>query len=535
MKKYLVAFFAIFSLITTQSCKEGDEKKSNNQVASSEIQEDEDFRPNFHFSPKENWMNDPNGMFYKDGTYHLYFQHYPDDNVWGPMHWGHATSKDMVKWEEQPIAIYPDSLGYIFSGSAVVDKNNTSGFAKDGKVPVVAIYTYHDMDGEKDGRLDYQYQAIAYSLDDGKTFTKYEGNPVIPSTGIKDFRDPKVSWDAEHKQWLMSLAAGQEIIFYSSKNLKDWKELSRFGEGIGNHNGVWECPDLFPLKVDGSGEEKWVLLVSINPGGPNEGSATQYFIGDFDGKTFKVDDDFKQNIEEEHDYWVDFGKDNYAGVTWSNIPDEDGRKLFLGWMSNWLYGQEVPTETWRSAMTIAREIKLIDYNGELRLISSPVRELNTYEDKGIAKSDLEVSGKILFADSSSVDLSSVIVRYSIDSLNDGYQIILENGSGDELVIGYEKDNNEFYVDRSNSGRTDFSEKFTNKISTAPRIDSSAIHNATLILDAASMEIFFDDGKNVMTEIFFPKQPYTQLSIKAEDGSLKLNTFSAKNIHLQTDK
>ena len=532
MKNYLLLICTIFTLGILQSCKNESEKKiGERETGSSAIQNDEDYRPKFHFSPQSNWMNDPNGMFYKDGTYHLYFQHYPDDNVWGPMHWGHATSNDMVKWKEQPIAIYPDSLGYIFSGSAVVDVNNTSGFAKNGKTPVVAIFTYHDMDGERAGKSNYQSQAIAYSLDDGQTFTKYEGNPVIPSSGLKDFRDPKVSWDMASKQWVMTLAAGQEIIFYGSQNLKEWKELSRFGEGIGNHNGVWECPDLFPMKINGNGEEKWVLLVSINPGGPNEGSATQYFIGDFDGKNFKVDANFKQKMGEQHDYWLDFGKDNYAGVTWSNIPDEDGRKLFLGWMSNWLYAQEVPTTSWRSAMTIAREMKLIDYGGDLRLIFEPVNEIHQYKEKEFAKKDLEISGKTLLSDSSKVNLSSAIITYEIDSLR-GYQAILENELGEKLVIGFKNDGREFYVDRSQAGRIDFSEKFTHKISTAPRIDTAKTHNATLILDAASVEVFFDSGKNVMTEIFFPKQAFTKFYLEPEKGAMRIKSFSANTISLK---
>ncbi|WP_311182251.1 glycoside hydrolase family 32 protein [Hymenobacter volaticus] len=285
------------------------------------------YRPAYHFSPAKMWMNDPNGMVYHNGTYHLFFQHYPDGMEWGPMHWGHATSKDMVSWQEQPIALYPDSLGYIFSGSAVVDANNTAGF---GKNALVAIFTHHDPKGEKAGSKTFQNQSIAYSLDEGKTWKKYAQNPVLKNPGITDFRDPKVSWYEAGKKWVMTLATKDRITFYSSSNLKDWTKLSEFGEKFGAHGGVWECPDLFPLTLDG--KTHWVLLVSINPGGPNSGSATQYFVGQFDGKTFTPSSTKTQ--------WVDYGKDDYAGVTYGNTGN---RRIFQGWMSNWEYANQVPT------------------------------------------------------------------------------------------------------------------------------------------------------------------------------------------------
>ena len=274
----------------------------------------------------------------------------------------------MIDWEEQPIALKPDEKGYIFSGSAVVDKNNSSRFGDGITPPVIAIFTYHDPKAEKEGRIDFQSQAIAFSLDEGKTWTKYKGNPVIANPDLKDFRDPKVIWDEANKQWLMALATVDKTLFYSSPNLKEWALLSNFGKGIGAHDGVWECPDLFPMKVENSDEVKWVLIQSLNPGGYNGGSGTQYFVGDFDGKKFKLDPSM-ENLPEKHDHWIDYGKDNYAGVTWSNIPDSDGRILFMGWMSNWLYGKEVPTETWRSAMTVARELKLRKVGDTYRIYS----------------------------------------------------------------------------------------------------------------------------------------------------------------------
>src|SRR5260370_6818925 len=245
----------------------------------------EQYRPQIHFSPPARWMNDPNGMVYYKGVYHVFYQYYPKGTVWGPMHWGHATSADMVHWKNRPIALYPDSLGLIFSGSAVVDFKNTSGLGKDGKPPLVAIFTHHSQEKEKVGRVDAQNESLAYSNDDGKTWTKYQHNPVLRNPGITDFRDPNEMWYEPEKKWVMSLATKDRISFYSSKNLKSWTKESEFGEHTGAHGGVWECPDLFPLAA-ADGKKMWVLIVNINPGGPQGGSATQYFTGNFDGTTF---------------------------------------------------------------------------------------------------------------------------------------------------------------------------------------------------------------------------------------------------------
>jgi fructan beta-fructosidase len=323
----------------------------------------EPYRLQLHFSPPAHWMNDPNGMVYYKGVYHLFYQYYPDSTVWGPMHWGHATSTDLIHWQHQPIALYPDSSGYIFSGSAVVDSSNTSGFGKKGIVPLVAIFTHHDPKGEKAGTSTYQNQSLAYSLDEGKTWTKYAGNPVLKNPGIKDFRDPKVSWYEAGKKWIMTLATLDRITFYSSPNLKDWTKEREYGKDIGAHGGVWECPDLFPLQYNG--ETIWVLIININPGGPNGGSATQYFTGQFDGHTFTPTATDTR--------WLDYGPDEYAGVTWANFGN---RKVFLGWMSNWQYADKVPTEKWRSAMTVPRDLSLDKVGDKYLLRSMPVPELN---------------------------------------------------------------------------------------------------------------------------------------------------------------
>lgn len=342
-----------------------------------EVGDAEAHRLQFHFAPAANWMNDPNGMVYSEGEYHLFYQYYPDSTVWGPMHWGHAVSNDMVQWEQLPVALYPDSLGYIFSGSCVVDADNTAGFKTGNENPLVSIFTYHHP------KSNLQTQGIAYSNDRGRTWTKYEHNPVLKNPGEKDFRDPKVFWHPESKQWIMSLAVGNRIQFYRSANLKEWELGGEFGATHGSHGGVWECPDLFPLKVEGSEETKWVLLVSINPGAPQGGSGTQYFIGNFDGNTFTNENDSTLTC------WIDLGSDNYAGVTWSHTPDK--RTLFLGWMSNWNYAQVVPTKTWRSAMTVPRELSLQQTDKGIRLASQPVKEL---EQLRTTKTTLDASKTI---------------------------------------------------------------------------------------------------------------------------------------------
>ncbi len=306
---------------------------------------DEPFRSVYHHSPAANWMNDPNGMFYDEanGVWHLYYQHNPFGTTWGPMHWGHATSTDLLTWEEHPIVLYPDSIGTIFSGSAVIDKKNTAGF---GENAIVAIFTQSERIG--------QHQSIAYSTDGGYTFTKYEGNPVLMGD-IADFRDPKVFWDEQSNQWTMALACQQEIRFYGSPNLKDWTYLSSFGKDLGAHGGVWECPELIKLKMTNDQMvNKFVLLVSINPGGPFGGSATQYFVGDWDGKTFTPAP--QGEGREGASKWLDYGKDNYSTFTFHNSPD--GRLVAIGWMSNWQYAEVVPTVAFRSQNTIARDLFL---------------------------------------------------------------------------------------------------------------------------------------------------------------------------------
>ncbi|OWP62240.1 glycosyl hydrolase family 32 [Hymenobacter amundsenii] len=458
------------------------------------------YRPAYHFAPAAHWMNDPNGMVYLNGTYHLYFQYYPDGMVWGPMHWGHATSRDLVRWQEQPIALYPDSLGWIFSGSAVIDANNTAGF---GKNAMVAIFTHHNDPEEKKHTNKHQYQSLAYSLDEGKTWTKYAGNPVLPNPGIQDFRDPKVSWHEASRQWVMTLATKDRITFYGSPNLKNWTKLSEFGEKVGAHGGVWECPDLFPLQL--KGQTYWVLIVNLNPGAPNGGSGTQYFVGQFDGKTFTPrSTDTK---------WADYGPDDYAGVTWNNTP---GRRIFLGWMSNWTYANQVPTSPWRNALTIPRELGLRQVGTDIRLTSEPVKEL---QQLAAAPTVLRnVAGQQTPTDlTSRLQMSSDKHRLTLstEQLTD-FELVLSNAAGEELVLGYNAGARAYFIDRSKAGQTDFNKEFASR-STAPRLTSAPGTALTLYFDAASVELFADEGLTVMTAIFFPTQPLTRVHLRSKPG------------------
>jgi len=512
IKQLSLAFLSSIALSTVSS-------GWNTTIAQANATEDQLYRPNFHFTPKKGWMNDPNGMFFLDGYYHLYFQHYPEKNVWGPMHWGHAISKDLIKWEEQPIAIYPYKEKYIFSGSAVVDTHNTSGFGIGGKAPIVAIYTLHDMEKGKDQKLDTEQQDIAYSNDGGFTYKKFdEGNPVVKNPGIRDFRDPKVSWDETHKQWIMVVAASDRDHLYASKDLKNWKFLSDFGKDLGAHESVWECPDFFSIKVQETNEIKWVLLQSLGQGSPNGGSGTQYFVGDFDGINFKVDKNFEERIKKEKAVWVDYGKDNYAGVTWNNVPTSDGRRLFIGWMVSLDYGGSVPTNGWRSSMTTPREVQLIKKGNEYSLISNPVKEINKYISKTIKVKTLKGKENVSVLESGKIDLTQAIINFNLkNAKEDIYSFTLSNAIGESLTFGLNNKENYLFVDRTKAGKIDFSDKFASKIQKADLNGTQKEAFFKIILDKTSIEIFYNNGEKVMTEIFFLNQPFTSISASSKEG------------------
>jgi fructan beta-fructosidase len=477
----------------------------------------EPHRQQFHFSPEKGWMNDPNGLVYYDSTYHLFYQYYPDSNVWGPMHWGHATSNDLVHWKNLPIALYPDTLGYIFSGSAVVDSQNTTGFQRGNEKPLVAIFTYHDTTRARAARNDRESQGIAYSNDNGNTWTKFQGNPVLKNKGDKDYRDPKVFFLKPSSRWIMPLAVGDHLEIFSSSNLKEWMKESEFGKQEGAHGGTWECPDLFPLTVEG--KEKWVLIQNMDRGSVNGGSGTQYFIGQFDGKTFTNDNEPSKIL------WLDYGADNYAGVTWFGAPNN--RRIFIGWMSNWDdYAILVPTKNWRSAMTIPREISLVNTTGGIRIFQQPVEEL-----KKLRSEKISITQRML---SDSLILSATAVEKELEmsfdlskSTSTSFGFVISNTLNEKVVIGYNKPRNEIFIDRTASGKTDFSKKFSAR-HTAP-YKANRVLKIHAFIDTSSIEVFIDDGAIVMTELFFPNEDYTKLTVFSHGGKTEMLNAEVYNL------
>lgn len=467
----------------------------------------ESFRPVYHHTPAYGWMNDPNGMFYKDGVYHLYFQYNPYGSVWGNMHWGHSTSTDLMHWKFEGCAIVPDAWGAIFSGSCVVDHENTAGF---GKEAVVAFYT----SAKSTPWGDIQMQSMAYSLDNGKTFTKYEGNPILTSSE-KDFRDPKVFWYAPGKHWVMILAVGQHMEIYSSVNLKEWKKESEFGAMQGAHGGVWECPDLVEIPVEGTREKKWVLICNLNPGGPFGGSAAQYFVGSFDGKKFV-------NESPTQTKWMDWGKDNYATVTWNNAPD--GRCIALGWMSNWQYANNVPTRQYRSANTLARDLTLYREGQELYLKSTPSSEVKKARGKKVSIPSFKVSEKHemvnLFEEKQGAYEVEIVIQNAGASK---IAFCLLNDKGEKVSMYYDLNRKQFVMDRSESGTVDFSKDFP-AVTVAPaNVDKEL--TLRLFVDRSSIEAFGEDGKFVMTNLVFPSQPYVKMCFEADKNGYAVKTLN----------
>lgn len=456
------------------------------------------YRPVYHHTPAYGWMNDPNGMFYKDGVYHLYFQYNPYGSMWANMTWGHSTSRDLVHWTYEGTPIVPDAWGAIFSGSCVVDHENTAGF---GKGAVVAFYT----SAKSTPWGDVQSQSMAYSLDNGKTFTKYEGNPILTSSE-RDFRDPKVFWYAPGKHWVMMLAVGQHMEIYSSVNLKDWKKESEFGAMQGAHGGVWECPDLVEIPVEGTRQKKWVLICNLNPGGPFGGSAAQYFVGSFDGKTFV-------NESPTLTKWMDWGKDNYATVTWNNAPD--GRCVALGWMSNWQYANNVPTRQYRSANTIARDLTLYRVGEELYLKSTPSPEVKKARGEKVSKPSFNVAGEYEVA--SLLDDNKGAYEVKLVIQNQGASKIafcLLNEKGEKVSMYYDLARRQFVMDRSESGTVDFSKDFP-AVTVAPA-DTDKELTLRLFVDRSSIEAFGEDGKFVMTNLVFPSLPYNKMCFTSDE-------------------
>ncbi|KKI89440.1 glycoside hydrolase [Bacillus sp. SA1-12] len=481
----------------------------------------EQYRPQFHFSPDEKWMNDPNGMVFFNDEYHLFYQYNPFDTIWGPMHWGHAVSKDLIHWEQLPVALYPDEHGTIFSGSAVVDWQNTSGFFDDDQPGMVAIYTSND--SYPDSNRPRQRQSLAYSKDNGRTWVKYENNPVLSDQTKTDFRDPKVFWHDSTKKWIMILATGQSVTIYTSPNLIEWEFASEFGSNAGSHAGFWECPDLFPLQVENEeNKTKWVMLVSIGDTGTSkEGSRTQYFIGEFDGVTFFNDHD------DETVLWLDYGMDNYAGVSWSDIPCTDGRRIYIGWMSNWRYANHVPTKDWRGVMTLPREVTLISRNEGISLFQRPVSEVRLMRRDRIVHHNLIVESDKLV----SFEMTSPLmeINLELEQLNtEKFDLIIQYSDLEHMKIQYDVLDERLIVDRSNSGEHHFSSSFP-VLQEAPLKSKNHRIKLQLFIDTSSIEIFANEGEAAVTSLLFPSEGCKKLLLHPYDGNIKVSTLELTDL------
>ncbi|AIQ31424.1 glycoside hydrolase [Paenibacillus sp. FSL P4-0081] len=486
----------------------------NQMIESSKESNADRFRPGFHFSPPSNWANDPNGLVYFEGSYHLFYQYHPYSSKWGPMHWGHAISEDLVHWVHAPVALFPDEHGAIFSGCCVVDWNNSSGLFEDSH-GLVAIFTHADTHPETG--QPRQRQSLAYSSDKGVTWEKYAGNPVLSEEGIVDFRDPKVFWHPQSKRWIMVIVAGDHALFYASENLREWSLTGEFGREEGSHDGVWECPDLFQLPVDDTGRSKWVLIISIgdNPNCP-EGSRTQYFIGEFDGKTFINDN------PADHILWLDYGRDNYAGVTWSDIPEQDGRRVIIGWMSNWKYANETPTGSWRGAMTLPRTLSLTSKDGSIVLCQMPVREIEQLRNESMSWNNVTVTSETPFIQQMKSELIEIEVEINIQSGNE-VSIHLQSGGQSGIIIGYDPAKEWLFTDRSKSGQTDFHPAFASRHGASLAATNGKL-NLHIWLDRNAVEVYADNGLVVLTDQIFPDAPIENIQVSTGAGQVVLNSL-----------
>lgn len=479
----------------------------------------EQYRSQYHFTPQANWINDPNGLLYYAGEYHLFYQYHPDSLVWGPMHWGHAVSTDLVHWEHLPTALYPDELGTIFSGSAVIDWHNSAGF---GKEAMIAAFTYHlDDDSNADAQ---QSQGIAYSLDKGRTWTKYESNPVIPTVpGERDFRDPKVFWyvpegaAAGDGYWVLLLAVDDSIWFYRSTDLKTWQKVSEFGEEHGSHAGVWETPDLFKLSIEGSNEYRWVLTIGLVKDAPAGGSGVHYFVGDFDGTNFTNEN--SPDLE----LWADYGADFYAAQGWNDAPND--QKLWIAWMNNWTYAREIPTPTWRGAMSLPRTLSLRHTAHGLRLVQRPVAQLQTLRDseKSWQNISVEADAPNLLDDIQGDNLEIVATFDVSKSTAKRFGFRVRTGETEQTVIEVDAADHAIQVNRTNAGESDFNPAFpsVHTSSLSPGDDKIQLH---LFIDRSSVEIFANDGLLTITEQIFPSDDSLGAELFVDEGDLWVDSL-----------
>ncbi len=480
-------------------------------------------RPVRHFTPPHGWMNDPNGLVWFEGEYHLFYQHNPDAAVWGPMHWGHAVSTDLEHWTHLPIALAPDASGTMFSGSIVADHANTAGFGKPGQTALVAIYTVHDPDGKQIGTGRHESQALAYSLDRGRNWTKFECNPVLPNPGdTPDFRDPKVMWHSPTRRWILSLAVGDEIRFYASPDLKQWSALSRFGRSLGAHGGIWECPDLFEVRSDDTGETRWVLFVSLNPGGVQGGSGTQYFYGDFDGVTFTPAPECLAQIAKHGALWLDFGPDHYAGVTFANLPEARPRPVMIGWMNNWQYGQAIPENGWRGAMALPRELSLKRVRDGFRLASRPVKFSTQASISEPAPTSLALDHPC----------ADIFIQARLTAPHGNVRLTLSGVNAHPLTIDFNGAKSQYAVLRDEPALARL-QGFAGTFS-APRLTDAAHVSLSVHLDHGSIELFADDGLTPITLTHFSGGPFDRATLDLSDAIIERFDLARASLHPHTE-
>ncbi len=488
------------------------------------------YRPVYHHTPSYGWMNDANGMFYKDGVWNLYYQYNPYGSKWGNMHWGHAVSRDLFHWTEKPAALARDTMGHIFSGSSVVDVNNIAGY---GPGAIIAFYTSAS---EKNGQI----QCMAYSTDNGLTFTKYEDNPILtPFDGLANFRDPKVFWYAPKQCWFMIVSADKEMRFYKSHNLKDWTYISAFGKGYGAQPNQFECPDFFPMTVNG--KQKWVMIVNINPGCMFGGSATEYFVGDFDGKTFTCDD--TPDVAK----FLDYGKDHYATVTFYNAPD--GRIVALPWMSNWQYANVTPIKQYRGANALPRDLKLYEKDGEYYVAADASKEVKRLrkQEKTVGSFTGAKTLKNLFAKSDGAfEIECDVTPNAADIAG----IDISNSKGEVTKVYFDMQAKRLVMDRTQSGLTDFGklaepheiereyDLHEHRGNNTPMRQQNSVnyqndfalgtwgplalcngktYHLHIFVDNCSVEAFVDGGRIAMTNLVFPTKPYNNLRFYSVGG------------------
>ncbi len=506
-----ILLFAFITICMFPSCKKDD--ITFNQVKTDTLitLSGSDYRPAYHFTPPSNWMNDPNGLVYYKGEYHLFYQYNPGATVWGPMNWGHAVSTDLFNWQDLPIALTPDNLGTIFSGSAVVDSTNTSGFKNGSESPLVSVFTENGTQ---------QTQSIAYSNDKGRSWIKYVNNPVLVNPGIPNFRDPKVIWFPDQNKWIMVVTIGTSINFYSSVDLKNWNYESNFSLGILLQGGVCECPDLFQLTVEGTNTKKWVLMTSVNADGPNGGTATEYFVGNFDGKTFTSNATTNS--------WVDYGTDNYAGNTYNDIPSTDGRRIFIAWMNNWNYAGVIPATTWRCSMTVPRVITLIQNGQNYILRFNPVAEIENYKTQ--TTTIPQPQNSINLTHNSIIKTGSYELSLTADfSQTDSLQFSVGD-SIENLVILFDKNHKSISIDRSNSGNGGFYNGF-NRLIVCPAFITGTNQQVDIrmLFDKTSVEVFWNQGEGVMTALYFPFYQYNYLKVKGSGSNSLISNFSLSGL------